>query len=468
MATVKRNPPPPPARKPPPPKTTKPAAAKTTSKPAAPKTASPPKTTKPPAAPTTSKPAAPKTASPPGRVTLTPGQRLSGTADASKAVTTRSAFDGKKTTSPAAGAPRPTTNPPGKVTPAQTRQVDDRLRQLGFSGAQRKDAVVAFQRKNGLVPDGIVGPKTLAALGLSPPRIAPGPLKAISGGVSASVKPPPSRSPVPLGPPPRGIPLPGQQSFEAFRSFAQRALKDVGLDASRLPDLGAANLVRSATDAAAATAQALKKSPAAQRIATTFDGPVGKVFGLVGSGLTALNGFASTSLSTVQARVANAVAQVGAEAGVAALAGRGLSGAAAVVDFAVTGGAALAQRTGLISESLATFFQQGTIGSNVSGLVTNLVAVGDAVRTGDFASLERLNIDNEEFRNGTLPAAAANLAVRLGLRQAYQRNAANPVVSRAVDLFFGTIDANVGLLAGQSERAARGRRAQFNALFGGG
>ncbi|MDX2015391.1 MAG: peptidoglycan-binding domain-containing protein [Myxococcaceae bacterium] len=342
--------------------------------------------------------------------------------------------------------------------------MDDRLRQLGFSGAQRKDAVVAFQRKNGLVPDGIVGPRTLAALGLTPPRIAPGPLKPVSGGVSASVMPPRGTQ-GPLGPPPRGIPLPGQQSAEAFLSFAQRALRDVRIDPGSLEG---ANLLRSATDATAAVAQAVSRNPTAQRIAQTFEGPVGRVFGAVGTGLTALNGFASTSLSTLQARVTNAVAQVGAEAGFAAIAGRGLSGATAVVDFAVTGGAEVARRTGLISDGLANFFQQGTIGANVSGLVTNVVAVGDAIRTGDFGALTRLEGDNVDFRNGTVPAALTNLADRLQARQAYQRNAANPVVSRAVDLFFGTLDSTVGGFSGQRERAARGRRAQFDALFGGG
>ena len=37
----------------------------------------------------------------------------------------------------------------------------------GIYGSQTKSAVIYFQRKNGLTPDGIVGAKTLAALGMS-------------------------------------------------------------------------------------------------------------------------------------------------------------------------------------------------------------------------------------------------------------------------------------------------------------
>lgn len=37
----------------------------------------------------------------------------------------------------------------------------------GIFGAQTKKAVMDFQRKNGLAADGVVGPKTLAALGMS-------------------------------------------------------------------------------------------------------------------------------------------------------------------------------------------------------------------------------------------------------------------------------------------------------------
>jgi len=37
----------------------------------------------------------------------------------------------------------------------------------GIFGAQTKSAVIYFQRKNGLTPDGIVGKKTLSALGMS-------------------------------------------------------------------------------------------------------------------------------------------------------------------------------------------------------------------------------------------------------------------------------------------------------------
>ncbi len=37
----------------------------------------------------------------------------------------------------------------------------------GIFGAQTKKAVIYFQKKNGLTADGIVGPKTLAALGMS-------------------------------------------------------------------------------------------------------------------------------------------------------------------------------------------------------------------------------------------------------------------------------------------------------------
>lgn len=37
----------------------------------------------------------------------------------------------------------------------------------GIYGTQTKNAVIYFQRKNGLDPDGIAGPKTLAAMGIS-------------------------------------------------------------------------------------------------------------------------------------------------------------------------------------------------------------------------------------------------------------------------------------------------------------
>ena len=66
---------------------------------------------------------------------------------------------------------------------SEVRAIQQKLNQLGYSlkvdgiyGAATKKAVTAFQKANGLTADGIAGPKTLAALGISG-----------SGGGSASV-----------------------------------------------------------------------------------------------------------------------------------------------------------------------------------------------------------------------------------------------------------------------------------------
>ena len=60
------------------------------------------------------------------------------------------------------------------LTASQTKTMQDKLKRWGYYtgavdgiyGPKTKAAVVAFQKKNKLVPDGIVGPKTLAALGM--------------------------------------------------------------------------------------------------------------------------------------------------------------------------------------------------------------------------------------------------------------------------------------------------------------
>ena len=56
----------------------------------------------------------------------------------------------------------------------EVRQIQQKLKNWGYYtgsvdgifGVQTKKAVVAFQKKNGLNPDGIVGPATLKALGI--------------------------------------------------------------------------------------------------------------------------------------------------------------------------------------------------------------------------------------------------------------------------------------------------------------
>ena len=60
-------------------------------------------------------------------------------------------------------------------TGSQVSEIQSRLKNLGYYngavdgifGTQTRDAVIKFQKKNGLTPDGIVGSKTLAALGIS-------------------------------------------------------------------------------------------------------------------------------------------------------------------------------------------------------------------------------------------------------------------------------------------------------------
>lgn len=59
-------------------------------------------------------------------------------------------------------------------TGTEVRQIQTRLKDWGYYkgavdgiyGAQTRDAVIAFQRKNGLTPDGVAGSATLRAIGL--------------------------------------------------------------------------------------------------------------------------------------------------------------------------------------------------------------------------------------------------------------------------------------------------------------
>lgn len=70
---------------------------------------------------------------------------------------------------------------------AQVRQVQKKLKQWGYFdgavdgifGGETYDAVVRFQRKNGLAADGVAGERTLAAMGISD-------TKAVSASASAS------------------------------------------------------------------------------------------------------------------------------------------------------------------------------------------------------------------------------------------------------------------------------------------
>ena len=60
-------------------------------------------------------------------------------------------------------------------TGSQVSEIQSRLKKWGYYngavdgifGTQTRNAVIKFQKKNGLTPDGIVGSKTLAALGIS-------------------------------------------------------------------------------------------------------------------------------------------------------------------------------------------------------------------------------------------------------------------------------------------------------------
>lgn len=71
--------------------------------------------------------------------------------------------------------PTPDAQAEETLTAAQNRTVQTKLKRWGYYtgaidgiyGAKTKAAVKAFQRKNGLTADGIVGPKTAAALGMS-------------------------------------------------------------------------------------------------------------------------------------------------------------------------------------------------------------------------------------------------------------------------------------------------------------
>ena len=57
----------------------------------------------------------------------------------------------------------------------EVRQIQTKLKQWGYYfgnvdgiyGTQTQDAVIKFQKKNGLRVDGIAGPETLAAIGIS-------------------------------------------------------------------------------------------------------------------------------------------------------------------------------------------------------------------------------------------------------------------------------------------------------------
>jgi len=61
------------------------------------------------------------------------------------------------------------------LTTAQTKTMQQKLKNWGYYtgavdgifGSKTRTAVISFQKKNGLTADGIVGPKTLAALGMS-------------------------------------------------------------------------------------------------------------------------------------------------------------------------------------------------------------------------------------------------------------------------------------------------------------
>ena len=61
------------------------------------------------------------------------------------------------------------------LTTAQTKTMQQKLKNWGYYtgavdgifGSKTRAAVISFQKKNGLTADGIVGPKTLAALGMS-------------------------------------------------------------------------------------------------------------------------------------------------------------------------------------------------------------------------------------------------------------------------------------------------------------
>lgn len=58
---------------------------------------------------------------------------------------------------------------------SEVKQIQTKLKRWGYYngkidgifGTQTKKAVIAFQKKNGLIADGIAGPKTLAAMGIS-------------------------------------------------------------------------------------------------------------------------------------------------------------------------------------------------------------------------------------------------------------------------------------------------------------
>ncbi len=94
------------------------------------------------------------------------------------------------TSAPATPAPAPTMTPNpayGVVRPGnrgqQVRKIQERLRELGYLngnvdgayGGQTRNAVIAFQKENGLTPDGIAGKSTQTRL-FDDPDVIPNPL----------------------------------------------------------------------------------------------------------------------------------------------------------------------------------------------------------------------------------------------------------------------------------------------------
>jgi len=81
----------------------------------------------------------------------------------------------------------------------------------GRFGRETRAAVVAFQRSHGLAPDGVVGRRTAAALGLSGDAFEPAPAPRTPGGgapagPSRGGAAPSGGTPAPAGPPPLRLP----------------------------------------------------------------------------------------------------------------------------------------------------------------------------------------------------------------------------------------------------------------------